>query len=421
MKFFLCLLSLFCLFQVGSAITKVETNMSFNFANLVPKVYNCPAGAPRLPNDTLVEVKLGGLTDVLGSSVNAGPRVVLAWKIAVRELNVFLKAVNSPYFVTLVLEDTESNPDKALAKIQKLYNAGVRIFLGPSSSSEVAAVADFVARNNIVLISPTSTSVALSKPDNIFRLAPTDDVSAAAFSKLILSEKITKIFSVHRTDSFGSSFASSFQSVLPSNVSLVDYPYDTTTSFDNLVDALNRDVSAAINSSSASSVGVLLVSFDEWITILTAANRYPALRQITWFGPELSALSNVPAAVSALASATPLLTLRPRLPDTDLKDSLRAAFLSVLVSDIPQDAYYAYDSAILAFFSFVLPRSAANPKFKQSLQLIADQLHLTTQRVAFNANGDRALDLDFDALAFVDNKWKTVAYSEQGVWTWLNL
>jgi len=395
--------------------------MSFNFANLVPKVYYCPAGAPRLPNDTLIEVKLGGLTDVLGSVVTAGPRVVLAWKIAVRELNVFLKSVNSPYFVTLLIEDTESNPDKAVAKIQKLYNAGVRVFLGPSSSSEVAAVADFVAKNNVVLISPTSTSVELSKPDNIFRLTPTDDVSAAAFSKLILSQQVTTVFSVHRTDSFGNSFASSFQFALPSTASIVDYPYDITTSFDDLVSSLNRDVSAAINASSASNVAVLMVSFNEWLTILAAANKYPALKQITWFGPELSSITNIPAAVSELTAATPLLTLRPRLPDTDLKDSLRAAFLSVLVSDIPQDAYYAYDSAIMSFFSFILPRSGANPRFKKSLQLIADQLFLTTQRVAFNSNGDRALDLDFDAQALINNKWKTVAYSTQGVWTWLNL
>jgi branched-chain amino acid transport system substrate-binding protein len=64
----------------------------------------------------------------------------------------------------LLVEDTGTNPQQALQKIQTLYAKGARLIVGPMSSREVSAVKSFADMNKILIFSPSSTSPLLAIP-----------------------------------------------------------------------------------------------------------------------------------------------------------------------------------------------------------------------------------------------------------------
>src|SRR5690554_330678 len=97
-----------------------------------------------------------------------------------------LAAGGSDIRFQLVVEDTRTTPEGALAAIESLAAAGVQVVIGPYSSAASSGVRGFADANKILVISPSSTSPALAIPDDyLFRLIVSDTLQGAAVSKLI--------------------------------------------------------------------------------------------------------------------------------------------------------------------------------------------------------------------------------------------
>lgn len=68
-------------------------------------------------------------------------------------------------------------------QLKKLDDSGVRIIIGPATSAAVMSVKDYANQHGIILISPSSTSAALSiANDNLFRFVPNDKNQAEFIS-----------------------------------------------------------------------------------------------------------------------------------------------------------------------------------------------------------------------------------------------
>src|SRR4029078_7993728 len=83
--------------------------------------------------------------------------------------------------VSIVVKDTQLKPDNALDQLKALVSEGVKVVVGPQSSSEVAAIKDYADENGVIVISQGSTSSTLSQGgDDIYRLPPDDRQETAA-------------------------------------------------------------------------------------------------------------------------------------------------------------------------------------------------------------------------------------------------
>jgi branched-chain amino acid transport system substrate-binding protein len=84
--------------------------------------------------------------------------------------------------VKYVVEDDQSDEgDIVRATVQKLLGGGAVAIIGPNGSGQVAAVQDFLNQQQVLEISATATSTALSKPGSyFFRTVPPDNYQGAA-------------------------------------------------------------------------------------------------------------------------------------------------------------------------------------------------------------------------------------------------
>jgi receptor family ligand binding protein len=107
------------------------------------------------------------------------------------------------------------DPAAALERITALANQGVRVFIGPQSSSEIAAVKAFADSAGVVILSQGSTAGSLSIPDdNVFRLVPDDPAEGAAQVELLREDGIETVVPLWRTDVMAGFRASDHEAIL---------------------------------------------------------------------------------------------------------------------------------------------------------------------------------------------------------------
>jgi branched-chain amino acid transport system substrate-binding protein len=81
--------------------------------------------------------------------------------------------------IEIIAKDDEQNPETAVRQVESLIKSGVRIIIGPMTSSMAAAILPTVNRSGTILLSPTVTSTDFSgKDDNFLRIC--GDVSEYA-------------------------------------------------------------------------------------------------------------------------------------------------------------------------------------------------------------------------------------------------
>src|SRR5207237_6268475 len=103
--------------------------------------------------------------------------------------------------VVLDVENTNLEAAQAQAALTRLADKGVRIVIGPQSSSEVAAISEEADPRGVLLVSQGSTASSLGLPDdNVFRFVPTDRVEGRASTDLMINNGASTIIPMWRND-----------------------------------------------------------------------------------------------------------------------------------------------------------------------------------------------------------------------------
>lgn len=114
----------------------------------------------------------------------------------------------------LVLADDEGTISGAVTSVHRLLSQGVRIFLGPMTSTQVLAVLPSVDQFEAVCLSPTASSQVLDdRADALFRMAPSDAVQVDALAKRILLDRRARTVVVlwdADNEAFAKAYAESF-------------------------------------------------------------------------------------------------------------------------------------------------------------------------------------------------------------------
>ncbi len=232
----------------------------------------------------------GSLLPLTGGYSSVGVQVNAATVLAVEHFNEYLSAKDAGWELVLFQENTASNPVVALEKAQALHSRGADIIFGPAGSSRVKNVMSYVNDNNMVLLSCCSTSTELAiADDRVFRVVADDGNQGKAFGIILAHDGIEVAIPVWIADSYGDSLSSAaiseFEARNGTSDEGVRYNPDVRE-FSIEVDRLATIVQGYVDSHGADKVAIVVVAFDEIVSIMQAADRYDVLKEVRWYGSE---------------------------------------------------------------------------------------------------------------------------------------
>lgn len=244
-----------------------------------------------IPDGQDKTLRVGLLFSLTGDNAVMGQSFARMAELAEEDIDALLqRKFTSNSKIEYVMANTESNPEVALAKIKEMKNQGIRFVVGPTNSAELEAIADFVNQNEMILISPCSTAVSLAKDDNIFRYTLDNSKQAYALAALLIQEGYKNVEGLYRNDTYGSELFSLFSAAFTEMGGRcgAGIPYDTgTKDFTSVVKSLETQVTNSLANSSAKETAILMISFDEGVSILeTLASSQSFLTGLRWFSAD---------------------------------------------------------------------------------------------------------------------------------------
>src|SRR5436190_7678861 len=371
--------------------------------------------------------KVGVLVSLTGSWSSLGQNTVAALQIAEEQIEAEAIRQHGGYRFRLLVRDTQLDPSQALEAIRELDRRGVKIVIGPQSSSEVAMIKPYADAHSILVISQGSTASSLAIPgDNIFRFCPNDTREAEPIVALMWHEGIRTIVPLWRNDAGNNGQHDSVQSAFQSLGEAVTpgYCYEpTTTDFSAATAAVAAQVGAAAN---PSATAVYLAAFDEVVDVFQSAQGNAILSSTTWYGSDGVALSAALLADSTAAAfaanagyPNPIFGLDDALQSKwqPISDAIEAR------TGITPDAFAlsAYDAL------FVVQRALQNSggtkifgNFKAAFVNEANAYVGITGSTALDSAGDRLNgDFDFWAVRLISGSygWVRVGTYSNGTLT----
>jgi ABC-type branched-subunit amino acid transport system substrate-binding protein len=179
-------------------------------------------------------IQIGALLPLTGGLSDLGPRFQAAAQLAIDDMN----AVGIPGNFRLglvVRDDATSDKATATAAAQQLVSSGAQAIFGPAASSNVLAASDVTIPAKVVIVSPSSTSLAvraLKDSSYIYRTTPNDSLQAIVLAEVAVKRGYKKIAIIARNEPYGAGLAaglaSNFQSLGGTVTSTSLYALDTT-------------------------------------------------------------------------------------------------------------------------------------------------------------------------------------------------
>jgi len=341
-------------------------------------------------------LQVGALLSLTGPSSTLGLTSQAALQLAAANIN---GQPGMPH-VTLTVDDTKLDPNTALTDLQQMHAAGIRVVIGPQTSSELAAIKDYANANGMIIISQGSTSSALSVPnDNIFRVVPDDVVETQAMAALLQADGITTIVPVWRDDLGNQGLVDSLTTAFTADggtmTAGVKYATDTTD-FGSVADKIEAQLTAAQQTPGAK-VGIYVAAFSEVTGLLDAASTRPDLGSVEWYGSDGVALISQLISDPIAAAFAQKVTYPNPTVGLDRSDAAEALWQPV-ADAIEQSTGMTPDTfGLAAYDALELAAKAASQAtpddtagYIAALVAAADSSSGITGPLTFNANGDRA-------------------------------
>ena len=97
--------------------------------------------------------------------------------LAEEDINSYYKSKGQDTTFRFEISDVAGSSETHLDRIKEFKAEGINIVIGGAWSSQASASLSYLNENNMLLLSPGSTSPALAIPDdNLFRICPDDAV-----------------------------------------------------------------------------------------------------------------------------------------------------------------------------------------------------------------------------------------------------
>jgi branched-chain amino acid transport system substrate-binding protein len=357
------------------------------------------------PNDNQKHtIDIGVIVPLSGGGSSVGEGALAALEIAGNEINAYMQSIVAYYDFNFIVKDSETDPQVALSVLKEFHQSGIRVVIGPFSSTAVAACKDFADQNDMLILSPASVSHSLSIPDdNIFRMPASDSTQAIAMSQIFQYDNQNRvIFTIMRDDVWGNDLydltRTSYEQIGGEMAEPIIYAPDTHD-FSDALSILNDRIGEFFENSGNKKAGVYLLSYGEGMKILEKAGEYSNLSSsdIIWYGSSAFAnnkdiISNPAASLFALEHSfrCPVFGL---INDAEYKWSKLEKSLSNKLGRIPEVfSFLIYDALWVASLSYL--QAGHDPDFseyKKAMIKVADLYFGVTGPTSFDQNGDRMM------------------------------
>jgi branched-chain amino acid transport system substrate-binding protein len=160
-------------------------------------------------------IKIGVTQPLTGAFAASGNYVVQGAKIAEEQINKAGGVLGKK--IQLIVEDNKSNPTEAVATAEKLIVGDkVPVMLGAWSSTLTLAVMPKLEEYKVPMVVETSSSGKITTSGNpyIFRISPTSQMEAIAFTPLVKKLAIKKADFLSTNNDFGLGAAKEFVDML---------------------------------------------------------------------------------------------------------------------------------------------------------------------------------------------------------------
>ncbi|MDP8206610.1 MAG: ABC transporter substrate-binding protein [Candidatus Electryonea clarkiae] len=344
-------------------------------------------------------IRVGALLATEGSAADFGQECKAGIEVAEDDINEYFEDEDIDYEVKIIYEYTDSDEELALVGCQNFRNDEIRLIIGPTTGFELDNVRSYVNQYDLLLVSPSSISIAyLQEDDNIYRISPNDHQQMEAMSALLADDNIEAIVPFARNDSWGDSLLNSMTNQFEKyggNV-LDGVRFDPAdTDFSAHLDTLLDEYSEAQNLYPDSTIAVFVLAGPEIASLFLYNGDNYVFDLVNWYGSAANVRFHDLASNASIAELVVKIggLPSPIFGETDLEDYRRPEHEIELILDWEPDAYAlaAYDALWIAVQTY-LNLELVNPSFedlKTSFLEIADGYDGVTGLIELDEVGDR--------------------------------
>jgi branched-chain amino acid transport system substrate-binding protein len=150
------------------------------------------AAEPPQPTEDPLATRIGFFGPMSGAQASFGIDAVNGAKLAIEEINLAGGVLGHP--LSLVIKDTESQPEQTSTVVSELINADkVAALVGEIASDRSLVAASIAQASGIAMITPGATNEKVTaEGDYIFRVCYTDTFQAAMMAKFARSIDVEK-------------------------------------------------------------------------------------------------------------------------------------------------------------------------------------------------------------------------------------
>ncbi|MEM4519816.1 MAG: ABC transporter substrate-binding protein [Sulfolobales archaeon] len=372
-------------------------------------------------------VPIGGLWPLTGELSSFGEENKVAFELAVKEVNEWLKARGEAWYLSPIIEDSATDPKTALDKVRILHGRGVKVFVGPMASAEIREIKSYADANKLLVISPSSTSPGLAIPgDYILRYCPDDTVQGPAIARTAFVAGVRHLVPVWRSDAWGDGLkdatVKAFSNILKKEgvegsvhegIRFEPGAKEFSVEAAKLADIVNGLASKY----GVDKVGVLIVSFEEAIPLFIASNKYEILTKVKWFGTDGTAANAllVQTKDSAAFSVKTKFVSTIAAPSASPKFEHVKTYIEKTLGRTPAPyAYNTYDIVWTLAMALEAVDEYNTEKVKAVLPSIIENYFGASGWFKLNDAGDRAF-ADYELWAIQEKAGKYV-WEIVGVW-----
>ena len=360
------------------------------------------------------EVKIGSIIPLTGKLARSGEENKIGYELGVDHFNQYLADKNAGWFISVISEDSQTQATVSLEKVQALYAQGVQHVIGPQSSGNIQNIKGYVDANNIMIISPSSTSPLLAIPDDsIFRLAPDDSNQAVALVRVLQDAGIDAIVPIWRNEAWGVGLERAIRDSFPAAGGIVHegISYNPEASdFSSEASLLAEIVREYADEYGAENVGVTSFGFGETQILFQSAASHDILDDVRWFGADAVTKDTViiddPITLE-FATNTEFTTLQVASGKNEFSKQVEEAVEEAIGRTPRTYASSAYDAIWLLGLSMERTQSTDVSTLTAAFPEVAAEHQGALGSTELNENGDLA-QTNYDVWNVSDSQWTHV-------------
>jgi len=365
-----------------------------------------------------------GLFPLTGPLATFGENSSNVAQLAAEDVNEWLEEEGKGWRLRLEIDDTQTEGPVGLRKMQSWFGEGVEFFAGPQGSGVAQECLAFANSNEILFISPSSTSPALAIEDDwLFRFCTDDQVQGPAIAAIAAEAGAEVIIFSWQGDTWGDGLQGAAAASMgdfgielyPQELRFDPQKEDFTTDaalLDEYVTDLVEQGYALEN------IAVGLITFEQAAPYLAEASGYDQLHDVIWIGSDGTAASEAilqhPTGSEFAAKvrfANPMNRPAEEVEQSN-KERVRAHIQEELGRETDSYSYNTYD-IIWALALGIDEAGYDTAAVKEILPRVTDEwssVYGASGHIVLNEAGDRAFaDYDYWVLT-EDKEWEIVGF-----------